>query len=124
MLRSLLAAGDNFMTVAHDTCSQKLLVKIDKSKILSHGKPAIGNLLLKLHVYRCTADIENCKMFYEELTKVEGVFLEWRNIIIANQGLRQIFVQANTFLESEKVQLREYEPSVKGIIQSWAERMV
>src|SRR5438874_150143 len=124
MFRSLLAAGDDFMIVNHDMDAKRLLVKVDRSKILSHGRPAIGELLLKLHIYRCTADVDGCKTFYEELTKVEGVFLEWRNIVITNKGLRQIYVQANTFLEGEEVRLQEYEPTAKGMIQSWAERWV
>jgi dipeptidyl-peptidase-3 len=124
MFRSLLAAGDNFMTVKHDMNAKRLVVKLDRSKILSHGRPAIANLLLRLHIYRCTADINSCKAFYEELTRVEGVFREWRSIVMMNKSLDQIFVQANTFLEDGEVHLKEYEPTVEGVIQSWAERWI
>jgi dipeptidyl-peptidase III len=124
MFRSLLAAGDDFMTVKHDVDAKTLLVKVDRSKILSHGRPAIGDLLLKLHIYRCTADVDSCKAFYEELTRVEGVFLEWRSIVMAKKSLRQIFVQANTFLEDGEVYIKEYEPTVEGVIRSWVERQV
>ena len=125
MFRVLLDAGDSFLTVRHDTATDKLTVHIDRSKVLTHGKPAIGHLLLKLHIYRCTADVVACREYFEDLTRVDGIFAKWRKIVIANKRPRQILVQANTFLgEDGRVTLKEYEPSIEGMIQSWAERKV
>ena len=125
MFRVLLNAGDSFLTVAHDNSTKNLVVHVDRSKILSHGKPAIGKLLLRLHIYRCTADVLACRECFEALTKVEGVFAEWRRIVIANRTPRQILVQANTFLEEDgTVTLKEYDATVEGMVQSWAERSV
>ena len=124
MFRTLLAAGDDFMTVTHDLKAEQLTVRIDRSKILSHGRPAIGNLLLKLHIYRCTADVDECRVFYEQLTRVDGVFLEYRDLVLRKKTLRDIFVQANTAVVDGEVQLREYEPTARGMIKSWAERGV
>ena len=125
MFRALLAAGDDFLTVRHDILTDTLTVRIDRSKVLTHGKPAIGKLLLHLHIYRCTADIVPCRRYFEELTRVEGVYTEWRKIVLRIKRPRQVLVQANTFLgEDGRVSLREYEPTVEGMIQSWAERKV
>lgn len=124
MFRSLLAAGDNFMTVTHDLEASTLTVRIDRSKIFSHGRPAIQKLLLKLHIYRCTADVDECTGFYEDLTRVDGVFLQYRELVLRKKVLDDIFVQANTVLVNGEVQLREYEPTARGIIKSWAERAV
>ncbi|KAI9841904.1 MAG: hypothetical protein M1837_000290 [Sclerophora amabilis] len=125
MFRSLLAAGDDFMTIDHDVAAERLVVRIDRSKILTHGRPAIGDLLLKLHVYRCTADVDECRIFYEDLTKVEGIFLEYRELCLKKKVLKDIFVQANTILDDDEgVRLKEYEPTTRGMIQSWAERGV
>ena len=125
MFRVLLDADDAFLTVTHDVSTNNLIVQIDRSKILSHGKPAIGKLLLRLHIYRCTADVVACREYFEALTRVEGIFAEWRKIVIANKKPRQILVQANTFLgEDGTVTLKEYNATVEGMIQSWAERSV
>jgi dipeptidyl-peptidase-3 len=43
--------------------------------------------------------------------------------MLAKQTARQVFVQPNTFISSGEVFLKEYEPTVEGMIQSWAERM-
>ena len=123
MFRVLLDAKDSFLTVQHDITTDSLTVHVDRSKILTHGKPALGQLLLKLHIYRCTADVTACRQYFEELTRVEGIFAEWRRIVIANKRPRQILVQANTFLdENGNIELKEYEPTIEGMIQSWAER--
>ncbi len=125
MFRALLNAGDSFLTVDYDASTNNLVVHIDRSKILSHGKPAIGKLLLRLHIYRCTADVGACREYFEELTKVEGIFVKWRKVVIANKKPRQILVQANTFLGQDgTVTLKEYDATVEGMIQSWAERRV
>ena len=125
MFRVLLDAGDSFLTVTYNVSTNNFIVHIDRSKILSHGKPAIGTLLLRLHIYRCTADVVACREYFEALTKVDGIFAEWRNIVIANKTPRQILVQANTYLgEDGMVTLKEYDATVEGMIQSWAERSV
>jgi dipeptidyl-peptidase III len=101
-----------------------LTVHVDRSKIISKGKPALGQMLLKLHMYRSTADVEACRTFYEALSKVDGESLEWRRIVLAKKQPKWIYVQANTFLGAKGVILKEYEESNEGIIQSWAERAV
>ena len=122
MFRVLLAA-ESFLTITHNPITDDLTVHVDRSKIPSHGKPALGKLLLRLHVYRCTADISACREYFEDLTKVEGIFADWRMMVIAKKRPRQILVQANTLLrEDGSVELREYEASVRGMVRSWAER--
>ena len=56
---------------------------------------------------------------------MDGIFAEWRTMVIAKKRPRQILVQANTFLrEDGAVELKEYEASVRGMVRSWAERGV
>ena len=123
MFKALLAAGGNFLTITHDKASDTLTVRVDRDKIATHGKPAIAGLMLKLHIWRCTADVKHCKEYYVPLTEPTGVYLEWRRIMLAKQTPRQVFVQPNTFVRDGEVFLKEYQPTVDGMIQSWAERM-
>lgn len=125
MFKSLLAAKDQFLTISHDKTSHTLTVFVDRAKIPTHGKPALAHLLIKLHIYRCTADVHGCREFYEDLTNPDGIFLEWRRIMLVAQPAKQVFVQANTFVTDDgELVLKEYEPTVDGMIQSWAERAV
>lgn len=112
------------MIVVHDKQSQSLTVRADRSKILSHGKPALGDMLLRLHMYRCTADVSACREYYEDLSEVTGVYLEWREAVLVSKPPPLVFAHANTSLEGDEVVLKEYEPTVEGVIQSWADRKV
>ena len=124
MFKCLLASGDQFLTVSHERRSNKLAVSVDQTKISIHGRPALAELLLKLHIYRCTADVEACRSFYNALTEPEHEFLDWRRIMLAQQPAKQVFVQPNTFIKDGQVVLKEYEASVDGMLQSWAERTI
>jgi dipeptidyl-peptidase-3 len=112
------------MTVECDPQQSNLIVRVDRSKIVSHGKPALGRMLLRLHMYRCTADVKSCRTYYKELSRVDGMYLEWRQIVLAKKQPKWVFVQANTFLQGDEVILREYASTEEGVIQSWAERKV
>lgn len=112
------------MNIICDPSQQKLVVRVDRSKIVTHGKPALGKMLLRLHMYRCTADVQACRSYYEDLSTVDGEFYEWRKIVLAKSQPKWVFVQANTFLEEGEVRLKEYESSAEGVVQSWAERTV
>jgi dipeptidyl-peptidase-3 len=124
MLKCLLCDWGGVMTVTHDKAKQSLTVKVDRSKIRTHGKPALGKMLLHLHMFRCTADVEGCRTYYEDLSRVDGDYIEWRETVLVNKPPPLIFVHANTFSSEDTVTLKEYEPTIEGVIQSWAERKV
>lgn len=108
--------------ISSDPVTSTLTVHVDRTKILSHGKPALGRYLCRLHIWRCTADVSSCKEFYEPMCAVDGVYEQWRQIVCSKPKPRWKFVQPNTFVNGEDVELKVYEESNEGIIQSWAER--
>lgn len=65
---------------------------------------------------------------YAEMTTVEPEF--WgqkvRDEVLRNKQPRKVFVQANTVLDEKtgQVELREYDASLEGMIQSYAEREI
>lgn len=124
ILKHLLIDGGGVLTVEHDTKADNLTVKVDRSKMLSHGKPSLGRFLCRIHVWRCTADVEPCTKYYDEVTSVNGEYEEWRHVVAGKPEPRWKFVHANTFLQDGLVTVKEYENSNEGIIQSWVERDV
>lgn len=123
ILRTLLAE-DGCLKLDIDRDAPKITARIDRTKIVTHGREAIGKLLLQLHVWRCTADITAARATYETLTTVTEEWLEIRKImchvIRARSGA---WVFANTFIDADgKVELKEYPATLEGIVQSWAER--
>jgi len=57
ILRVLLEAGGDFVTVTERVKGKDLLVTVDRSKIASVGKKAISDFLLKLQVYSVSWNI-------------------------------------------------------------------
>ncbi|KAF2764621.1 dipeptidyl-peptidase III [Teratosphaeria nubilosa] len=128
ILQVFLGAGGDFCTLksTKDDLSD-LAIHLDKTKIQSHGRPAVNAFLQKLHVYKATADIEAAKKFYEEGPDGYTHVNEWYATKVRPEVLRQakprkVFVQANTFLEGDEVVLKEYEPMPEGMIQSFVDR--
>ncbi len=127
ILKTFLDAGGDFTRLDYSQEDlSDLAVKLDRTKILSHGRPAVERYLQKLHVYKCTADVEGGKKLYEEMTHVDEDF--WgkkvREQVLKNKQPRKVFVQANTFEKDGDVVLKEYEATPEGMIQSFAERIV
>ncbi|KAI9842894.1 MAG: hypothetical protein M1837_006726 [Sclerophora amabilis] len=123
ILKHLLLDGDGVLMVEHDPVAETVHIRVDRSKITSHGKPSLGRMLCRIHVWRCIADVKSCREFYEPLSVVDGESEAWRQIVTSKPEPGWKFVQANTVLKEDgDVELKMYEASNEGIIQSFAER--
>lgn len=120
----MLQEGGGVVRIDHEPAASTLTVRVDRSKISSHGKSALGGYLCRLHIWRCTADVSSCREFYEPLCAVDGEFEEWRKIVCSKPNPKWKFVQPNTFLKDGDVEVKVYDESNQGIIQSWAERVI
>ena len=130
ILKTFLDAGDGFCTLEYnklDDDLSDLAIHLDRNKILTHGRPAVEAYLQRLHIFKSTADVEAGRALYERMTAVEGQF--WtervRGVVLRKKAPRKVFVMGNTVEgEDGKVELREYESSLEGMVRSWAEREV
>ena len=122
MLKWLLSESKGCLSIDFDLGKEQLIVNVNQTRIRTNGKPALEQMLLILHMYRCTADAESCRSYYENLSAVEDEQLKWREIVLSKKQPKKLFVQANTFNDEGEITLKEYAPSMEGIIQSWAER--
>ncbi|NP_001086656.1 dipeptidyl-peptidase 3 L homeolog [Xenopus laevis] len=129
ILHVLLEAGQNFVTI-----SQKMgadgrpdaQVTLDREKILSVGHPAIQRFLLRLQVYKSTAEVERAREMYDGYSAVTDAdpyrFLTLRDIVILRKEERKSFVQINTRLTGDSVDILQYESSPSGLILSVLQR--
>lgn len=129
MLRHLLRDSGDLFTVICDPPSNTLTVKVNRARVIQQGKPSLGRMLLRLHIYRCTADSVGCRGYYEDLSNVDDEALRWRDIVVAKKDPPLAFCHANTYLNGDLhdrdcVKVREYEPTASGVIRSWAEREI
>lgn len=124
ILRTFLNAGKEFCELEYtkDDLSD-LTIRLERSKILSHGRPAVEKYLQQLHIYKATADVEAGTKIYNDITHVDDFFAsKIRPVVLSKKQPRKVFVQANTLAEGDKVTLKEYEPTPEAMIQSYADR--
>ena len=129
ILQCFLEAGNDFCKLDYKNEDlSDLTIKLDRSKILTTGRKAVEDCLQKLHVYKSTADVEAGTKLYNEMTHVDVEFwgTKVRDEVLRNKQPRKIFIQANTVLDEKtgRVTLVEYEPTLEGMIKSYAERQV
>ena len=124
ILRTFLNAGVEFCELEYkEKDLSDLTLRLERSKILSLGRPAVEKYLQKLHIYKSTADVQSAKKMYDEITDVEPFYENLvRPAVLKKKVPRKVFVQANTVEKDGKVELKEYEASAQGMIQSFAER--
>ncbi|KAJ8405848.1 hypothetical protein AAFF_G00312850 [Aldrovandia affinis] len=109
ILRVLLEAGEGLVTLQETKGADgrpDALITLDRSKIHTVGKSAIQRFLCKLQV----------------TSTGSHDFLRLRETILLRKEARKMFVQANTRVKGESVELVDYEGSAAGLICSFIER--
>ncbi|KAI0306584.1 aflatoxin-detoxifizyme [Multifurca ochricompacta] len=104
---------------------EDLYIRVDREKVLLHGKEVVGKLLVDLQVRKSTADGAGARQFYTRLTTpLPGWNNNIRDIVLKKKTPRKLFVQPNTFLQNGEVVLKDYPLTPAGVIQSFIERKV
>ena len=91
---------------------------IDRSKIVSEGRRAIGEFLNGLQVYKATADYKRGEAFFNQYTDVDDTFLLYRSIVLQKKKPRAIFMQPELQLQDGKVACHPSDISISGVIES------
>lgn len=122
LMRVMLEAGGGLLAIDQNEQGQ-YVARLDRSKIATVGRKAIGDFLNRLNIYKATADVEAGKALYEHYTGVDERMLEVRRYAIDHRKPRHIWVQAVTDIDlAGRVVLRTYPPTHQGVIDSFLDR--
>jgi len=98
-------------------------VRMQRDAVLSVGKPAIGELLLKIQTYKSLADLENGSKMFNAYSIVDDKMLKIREIVMARKEPRKLLVQPCLALKEDKsVELKAFPATTAGMIESFVAR--
>ncbi|KRX04492.1 hypothetical protein PPERSA_06045 [Pseudocohnilembus persalinus] len=127
ILQVLLEAGNDFIVIEKTKDSNgkdTIKIKMDRDQCLTTGKEALKNFLLKLQVYKSTADFAKAQEMYGNYSKVSDKFLEIRQIVLDNKKPRRLELQGH--LERDhltgKLNYKTFEETFEGVIESYIAR--
>lgn len=124
IFKSLHQAGVVDLVHKQDDYSD-LELTVDASKLDNVAVDTLGDFLLKLHTYKCTADFKQGEAFYNDITNVTDDYAKYRDAVLEKKRPRKQLIQANTFVQSSgEIELREYNEEEAGMIISFDERAV
>lgn len=125
LLKVMLEAskGNGFVKLVRDQ-NNDLVVKLDQSQIRTVGLRAVGDFLLKIGVYKATANIAAAKEMYDRYSAVDEEWLVIRKEVLEKKKPRRQFVQAMTKLSADgkTVELVEFETTREGLVESMLAR--
>ena len=109
---------------SEDADGPDVRLAMNRELIESVGQPAIGQLLLEIHIARCTADPALAARF-ERLSSVPDELLPLWRVVKQRKRERDVFVQSNTGLvggDEDDAVLVSYEVTREGLLQSFVDR--
>lgn len=94
IMKVMLEAG--VVEIIETSPGQDLYIKVHRDKILTEGKEAIKNFLMKLQVYKSTGDYASASEMYNKYATVDEAgthpFAKWREIVLSKKKVRVIYV--------------------------------
>lgn len=91
ILRTCIEAGIATINTNDDAeGAPNAVIQLDRSRIATEGVAAISALLLRIMVYRSTADAAAAQVWYNERTAVDEFFNSLREIVMARRRPRKV----------------------------------
>lgn len=109
ILRVLLEQAEGLVSIEQTTGENgkpNILIRLERAKIISHGKPAIGDFLRKLQVFKSMADVSSGATLYNSYSEVDSQWLGIREIVLARKVPRKMLVQCLPVLKEGMIHIR------------------
>ncbi|XP_063224799.1 dipeptidyl peptidase 3-like [Bacillus rossius redtenbacheri] len=70
ILRVLLEAEERVVHISEPEYGKRITIHVDRTKILTAGRRAVGDFVRKLHIFKCTADVTSARKLYDRYSVV------------------------------------------------------
>ena len=98
-------------------------VRLDREKILTVGRPAIGRFLLALQTYKSLGDLEGGSALFERYSAVSPSMLAVRAVVMARKEPRKLLVQPHLHRDAAgATRLATFAATPAGLIESFVAR--
>lgn len=128
--RVLLESAPNLIDIEYIENSasdgkQDLLIRVKRDLIRTEGKEAIKQFLLKLQIFKSTADIQSAQEMFDKYSEVSEPFAKYRQIVLERKKPRKLFVQSSTQLtgDGKSVALKTYSATHEALIESFIDHL-
>ncbi|KAK7198855.1 metallo-peptidase, Clan M-, Family M49 [Novymonas esmeraldas] len=121
ILQALTRAPNPIVHITEDA-QEGLHLSIDRDRIATDGRKAIGELLVHLNVNKATANAARGNAYYEDMTAVSDEYLRYRAIVMARRKPRKLYVQPHTQICGDQVTVSEYPPTLEGLVEAFTTR--
>jgi hypothetical protein len=99
------------------------LIHLDRERLWTEGQQLIRKFLNILQTYKSTGAIDRASKFWAHHSKVEGFFLDIRDIVIDKKKPRRLELNNNLMRYNEgTIEPVLYPERLEAIIHSYAER--
>lgn len=99
------------------------IMKVNNQAIKEYGHDLVTQMLVKLNVWKATANDKDGRAFYESHSEVDELISKVRDIVIKKTNKRFLTINNNLKINNEgKIEVVEYEQSSLGLIQSYLDR--
>ena len=98
-------------------------IHLNKENLMTEGKQLIREFLIILQTYKSSGAADRGKAFYDHYSKVEGIFLQIRDIVIEKKKPRRVELNNNLIRYNESmIEPNHYPECFEGIIMSYEDR--
>lgn len=98
------------------------LIHLNKAEVMTECWRLTKEILLKIQVYKSTADVNAARDFYNEYSAVSEEFLKIRKIVIANWAPQRVTGSHNLIEVGSDIKIASYEATHEGLILSFVDR--
>ncbi|KAJ6234065.1 dipeptidyl peptidase 3 [Anaeramoeba flamelloides] len=120
ILHELMKVG--VVEVIMNTEENDFIVKLNRDLIKTKGYQCMSEILLKMGIYKATANVELAKKWFDENSIVNEKMTKIRQIVIDKKKPRKVMLQLNTFEKDDQIIIKDYEENGEGMIKSFVER--